>query len=42
MIPAARCPGRPAVHHDVTGYDRGPALPNDDKPFLGQDSYGVL
>ena len=42
MVPAARGPARPTVHYDVTGYDRGPALPNDDEPFLGQDSQGVL
>ena len=42
MIPAARSPGRPTVHHDVTGHDCGPALPDDDEPFLGQDSQGVL
>ncbi len=30
------------VHHDVTGHDCGPALPEDDKPFLAQDSQGVL
>ena len=38
MVPAARSPGRPTVHHDVTGYDCGPALPEDEEPFLGQDS----
>ena len=38
MVPAARSPGRPTVHHDVTGYDGGPALPEDDEPFLGQGS----
>ena len=35
---AARGPGRPTVHHDLTGYDCGPALPEDDESFLGQDS----
>ena len=38
MIPAARSPGRPTVHHDVTGYDCSSALPEDDEPFLGQGS----
>ena len=38
MVPAARYPGRPMLHHDVTSYDRGPALQEDDEPFPGQDS----
>ena len=42
MVPATRSPGRPAVHYDVTGYDRGPALPDDYEPFVGQDGKGVL
>ena len=42
MVLAARGSGRPTVHHDLTGYDCCPALPADDKPFLGQDSQGVL
>jgi hypothetical protein len=42
MIPAARNPGRPTLHHHVTGYDRGPARPEDHEPFPGQDSEGVL
>ena len=42
MVLAACGPGRPTVHHDVTGHDCGPALPEDDEPFLGQDSQGVL
>jgi hypothetical protein len=37
VIPAARSP-RSTVHHDVTSYDCGSALPEDDEPFLGQDS----
>ena len=38
MVLAARGSGRSTVHHDLTGYDCGPALPEDDEPFLGQDS----
>jgi len=38
MVLAACSPGCPTVHHHVTGYDRGPALPEDNEPFLGQDS----
>jgi hypothetical protein len=34
MVPAARSPGRPTIRDDVTGYDCGPALPEDDEPFL--------
>ena len=42
MVPAACSTGRPTVYRDVTGHDCGPALPEDDKPFVGQDSQGVL
>ena len=42
MVPAARSPGRPTVRHNVTGYDGGPALPEEYEPLLGQDSQGVL
>ena len=42
MVPAAASPARAAVHHNVTCYDCGPALPNDDEPFLGQHSQGML
>ena len=32
-----RIPGAgPTVHHDVTGYDGGAALPEDDKTFVGE------
>ena len=34
--------GRPTVRHNVTGYDGGPALPEEYEPLLGQDSQGVL
>jgi len=37
VIPAARSL-RSTVHHDITSYDCGSALPEDDEPFLGQDS----
>jgi hypothetical protein len=37
VIAAARSP-RSTVHHYVTSYDRGSALPEDDEPFLSQDS----
>jgi len=42
MVPAARGLGRPTVHHDLTSYDCCPALPEDNEPFRGQDSQGVL
>ena len=38
MVPAVCSPGRPTVRHNVTGYDGGPALPEEDEPLLGQDS----
>jgi hypothetical protein len=38
MVAAARSPARSPVHPDVTGYDCGPALPDDDESLLGQDS----
>jgi hypothetical protein len=38
MAPAVCSTGRSTVHHDITGHDCGPALPEDDEPFLGQDS----
>jgi hypothetical protein len=37
VIPAARSP-RSTVYHHVASYDCGSALPEDDEPFLGQDS----
>ncbi len=37
VIPAA-CSPRSTVPHDVASYDCGSALPEDDEPFLGQDS----
>ena len=37
MVAAARSPAGSPVHHDVTGHDRGPALADDDEPFVGED-----
>ena len=42
MVLAACDTGNSTVHRDVTGHDCGPALPEDNEPFLGQDSQGVL
>jgi hypothetical protein len=38
MIPAGCSLACPTVSYNVTGYEGGPALPEDDELFLGQDS----
>jgi hypothetical protein len=42
MVAAARSPAGSPVGHCVTGYDRGPALTEDDKSLVGQNRQGVL
>jgi hypothetical protein len=37
MVAAARSPAGSPVCHCVTGYDRGPALADDDKSLVGQN-----
>jgi hypothetical protein len=42
MAAAAWSPAGSPVDHRVTGYDRGPALAEDDKSLVGQNRQGVL
>jgi hypothetical protein len=42
MVAAARGPAGSPVCHRVTGYDRRPALADDDKSLVGQNRQGVL